>query len=99
MEIFELPKNFKPSKNNLQSMQIVMADYLYNYAIDQFTEVIQMGFTTDNYFYITFLYSGDVSISCGDGRTLEYIFVDDSGKEHIFMSMYDLLNWQDSNGY
>lgn len=78
-------------------MQLVMADYLYNYA--KFSEVIQMGYTPDYYFYITFLYSGDVSISCGDGKTLEYIFVDDSGKEHIFKSMSDLLNWQDSNGY
>ena len=97
MEIFEIPRNFKASKTNLQSMQLVMADYLSRYA--QFAEVIQLGFTTDNYFYITFTYSGDVSISCGDGRTLEYIFVDDAGKEQVFKSMEDLLNWQDVNGY
>lgn len=97
MEIFEIPKNFKASKTNLQSMQLVMADYLSRYA--KFSEVIQLGYTPDYYFYITFTYSGDVSISCGDGRTLEYIFVDDAGKEHVFKSMEDLLNWQDVNGY
>ena len=54
--------------------------------------VLELGFTDDRYFFLT-VEENDISITCADGKTLEFVYIDpETNEELVNEDLNDLYN-------
>lgn len=89
MAMFDLPRNYNFTQLDFDNMVICIENFTANFPN---YNVFEVGFTDDRYFFIT-IEENDISITCSDGETIEYVYVDPATNEEIVNTdLNDLYN-------
>lgn len=89
MATFDLPRNYDFTKLDFENM-VKCIDFFTT----QFKNynVLELGFTDDRYFFLT-VEENDISITCADGKTLEFVYIDpETNEELVNEDLNDLYN-------
>lgn len=89
MATFNLPRNYDFTQLDFQNMVKCIDFFQYNF---KNYNVLELGFTEDRYFFLT-IEENDISITCSDGKTLEFVYVDpETNEEIVNEDLNDLYN-------
>lgn len=89
MATFDLPRNYDFTKLDFQNMVKCIDFFQSNF---RNYNVLELGFTEDRYFFLT-IEENDISITCSDGKTLEFVYVDpETNEEIVNEDLNDLYN-------
>jgi len=89
MATFDLPRGYELTQLDFKNM-VKCIDY-FTINFKDYT-VLELGFTEDQYFFLT-IEENDISITCADGKTLEFVYIDpETNTELVDTDLNDLYN-------
>jgi hypothetical protein len=89
MATFDLPRNYDFTQLDFENM--VKCINFFTIEFKNYN-VFELGFTDDRYFFLT-IEENDISITCADGKTLEFVYVDPATNEELVnQDLNDLYN-------